>query len=74
MQENTKLILRDDYHNTAVIQEVFTAPFYGAKKQRAFRLVVADSEKFIYFVSVYETVTDAMKKVKSLSCGTFKEV
>ena len=67
-------VFKDDFHNRAVIEQVITAPYYGAKKETAYRLICADEDNFIYFVSVYETVTEAMEKLKSLSAGTFKEV
>ena len=67
-------VFKDDFHNRAVIEQVVTAPYYGAKKQKAYRLICADAENFVYFVSVYETVTEAMEKLKSLSAGTFREI
>lgn len=68
-------ILHDDFGNTATIKEEMILPYKGAtKKQNAFILTLsADYEKdFVYYVSVYETLSDAMEKLKNISCNTWK--
>ena len=68
-------VYRDDFHNTAVIERIVTRPYYGARKVPAWRLVVFDSEKTVYHVSVYEFFGDAREHLKEdFSCGTFKAV
>ena len=64
----------DDFGNTAVITEKNVLPYKGApQKQQAFILTIsADYENdFIYFVSMYETEIEAMKKLQKFSCNTW---
>ena len=68
---------QDDFNNVAMIQKYMILPYHDAKeKQEAFRLVCMDkdNDNFIYFVSVYETVQNAMEILNTFSCGTFKEI
>lgn len=65
----------DDFGNIATIKEEQHFPYKGAKeKQNGFVLTLtADYENdFVYFVSLYETENDAMNKLKSFSCNTWK--
>jgi hypothetical protein len=64
-------VLHDDFGNTATIKEEMHFPYRGAKeKQNAFILTLtADYENnCIYFVSYYESMLDAMNKLKNFSC------
>jgi hypothetical protein len=47
-----------------------------SNEKNGFRLwITADYDgDFLYHVSVHETEKDALKKLKSFSCGTFKKV
>lgn len=71
------MIYKDYFGNTAKIEKVYILPYKGAQtKESNFRLLItADYENdFLYFVSVYETEKDALKKLEGFSCGTFKKV
>lgn len=65
----------DDYRNMATIEEKQILPYRGAKeKQTAFVLscYALYDNNMLYFLSCYETETDALAKLEKLSCGTFK--
>lgn len=66
----------DDYGNMATIKKDYGFPYKGAEKRtEEFILTLYsmyDNCK-MYFLSIYETEEDAMNKLKSFSCGTFKE-
>lgn len=67
--------LHDNFGNTAKITKKNIYPFRGSQtKEEAYILTVtADyEENLVYFVSVYESEREAMKKLKEFSCGTFK--
>jgi len=71
-----KKLFKDDFHNTALIETVWNYPNFGAnKKELGYWLACfADyNNNFLYFCSVYNTEEAAMEKLKTLSCGTFKE-
>ena len=71
------MIYKDEFGNTAKIEKVYILPYKGAQtKVNSFRLLItADYEdNFLYFVAVYETEKDALKKLEGFSCGTFKKV
>lgn len=66
---------KDNFGNTAKIETVEILPYKGAKKKiKSFRLCLfADYDRnFLYFVSVYDNQQEAIEKLKSFSCGTFK--
>ena len=68
-------VYRDDFKNTAVIERIEIAPYFGARKAPAWRLVAFDSEHNVYHVSVHETFGDAREKLNDkFSCGTFAAV
>ena len=67
--------LRDKFGNTATIEKVNIFLFEGSTiREGGFRLTLtADYENdFIYFMSVYLTEQDVMKKLSTISCGTFE--
>ena len=67
-------IFHDDFGNTATIKEEPHFPYKGAKrKQNAFLLILsADYENnFVYFISLYETETEAISKLQKFSCNTW---
>ena len=71
------MIYKDDFGNTAKIETVKIFPYQGAtRKTKGFRLwVTADYDQdFVYYVSVFETMGDALKKLEDFSCGTFKQI
>lgn len=71
------MIYKDDFGNTAKIERVKLFAYCGAtKKENGFRLwITANYDSyFLYHVSVHETEKDALKKLESFSCGTFKKV
>ena len=70
------LIYKDDYGNTATIDISDRYPYKGSPvKEPAFRLTVkADEDDYVYHVSVFPSIGDALHDLKQLSCGTFKEV
>lgn len=64
----------DDYGNIATIEKWETLPYRGAKeKTTLFRLnlMAAYDSNFLYHVSCYETLKDAIDKLRGFSCGTF---
>lgn len=68
---------KDNFGNAAKIELVKIYPYKGAEtKIKGFRLWVYSeyNKNFVYFVSVYESFTGAVNKLKELSSGTFKEV
>lgn len=70
-----KKLLYDNFGNTAKITKRKIYPFRGSqvKKDSYTLTLTADYEEdLIYFVSVYESEKEAMKKLKEFSCGTFK--
>jgi len=70
-------IYKDDFGNTAMIDNVTILPYKGAsKRENSFKLIIkADYDNdFIYHVSVYETEKDALNKLQEFSCGTFQEI
>ena len=67
-------IFADKFHNYAIVEERTCRPYYGAPKQKCYRVILQDYEGFTYHISVHETATDAMEKLKSFSCGSWQEV
>lgn len=70
-----KKILHDDYGNRAEIEEVVTLPYKDSpKKEKGYRLsLYAEYDNdFLYFVSLYETEHNAIKKLENFSCNTWK--
>lgn len=68
-------ILHDDYGNTAKIRKTKIYPFEESQiKEDSYILTLTSDYNgdLIYFVSVYESEKEAIKKLKELSCGTFK--
>ena len=68
-------ILHDNYGNRAEIEEVFVFPYKDSpKKEKDYRLsLYAEYDNdFLYFVSLYESELDAIKKLKNFSCNTWK--
>lgn len=66
---------KDNFGNTAKLEEKMIFPYKGANvKSTAYVLTIsADYDNdFVYFVSVYETYDEALEKLRTLSCGTFK--
>lgn len=57
-------------HNTAIIEPVFIAPYYGAKKRLSYRLTLKNNEFFVYFVSCFETKKEAVEALNNY--GDFK--
>lgn len=69
-------IYKDDFGNTAIIEEVEILAYKGAQhRNKGFRLkITADYDNgFLYHVSVHETEADALHKLEVFSLGTFKE-
>ena len=72
---NMKKILHDDYGNRAEIEEVATFPYKGSpKKEKSYKLSLCAEydNDFLYFVSLYESEYDAMRKLENFSCNTWK--
>lgn len=70
-----KKILHDDYGNRAEIEEVVALPYKDSpKKEKCYRLsfYAEYDNDFLYFVSLYESEYDAMKKLENFSCNTWK--
>ena len=70
-----KKILHDDYGNRAEIEEVITLHYKGSpKEEKGYRLsLYAEYDNdFLYFVSLYESERDAMRKLENLSFNTWK--
>jgi hypothetical protein len=68
-------IFHDDFGNTATITERNMLPYKGSPiKEKGYILsITADYDNnFLYFVSVYESMGDAMEKLKMFSCNTWK--
>lgn len=68
-------ILHDDFGNTATIEEKMMYSYKGAEHKTKFFVLslTADYEDdFMYFRSVYESMGDAMEKLKEFSCNTWK--
>lgn len=64
----------DDFKNTATITKKRIYPYYGAtKKQDAFVLKIQSFDKMYFHLTVYETEQEAINKLKTFSCGTFKQ-
>lgn len=77
LDKGETMIYKDDFGNTAKIEKVKLFAYRGAtEKENGFRLwITSDYDSgFLYHVSVYETEKDALKKLESFSCGTFKKV
>ena len=47
------------HHNKAIIETVSMRPYYGAQKQVGYRAKITDADGIMYYVSCYETATDA---------------
>lgn len=70
-----KKILHDDYGNRAEIEEVVTLPYKDSpEKEKCYRLsLYAEYDNnFLYFVSLYETEHNAMKRLENFSCNTWE--
>lgn len=70
-------IYKDNFGNTAKIERIKVLPYKGSLyKETCWRLWVTSDydNNFVYFVSVYETFTNAKMELNKLSAGTFKEV
>lgn len=68
-------LLHDNFGNTATITEKEILPYKGSKqKEKAFILTLkADYDNnFLYHLSIYETEKEAMNKLKTLSCNTWR--
>lgn len=59
-------------HNTAIIDAVQVRPYYGAKMKESYRLTLKNNDFFVYHVSMYETLTEAMKEMRDI--GNFEIV
>jgi hypothetical protein len=71
----TKTILHDDYGNTATIKEKYLLPYKGAtRKEKGYILTLTSDydNDMVYFVSIYESFDEAMKKLNNFSCGTWR--
>lgn len=69
--------LKDDFGNSAIIEKIMCIPYKDApKKEKAYRLrLTADYDNnMTYYVSIYQTLSEATNKLKEFSVGTFKEV
>ena len=70
-----KKILHDDYGNRAEIERVFVLGYKGSHKhEKGYRLsLYAEYDNdFLYFVSLYESEHDAMRKLENFSCNTWR--
>lgn len=68
-------IFHDDFGNTAKITERNILPYRGATQtEKGYVLsITADYDNdFLYYVSVFESVDDAIEKLKQFSCNTWK--
>lgn len=68
---------KDNFGNIAAIEQTETFPYRGAgKKTSCFRLCLMAEydDGFIYHVSCYDTLADALLKLSRMSCGTFIEM
>lgn len=65
----------DKFGNTATIKTKYMKAYKDAPtKDFAYVLTLTNDwdNDFVYFVSVYETEEEALKKLSEFSCGTFK--
>lgn len=65
----------DKFSNMATITTKKMLPYEGTRvRQQSFVLKVYAlyDKNFLYFLSVYETEAEALKKLSEFSCGTFK--
>lgn len=67
---------KDDYENRALIEEVDTIPYKGAKQGKSYRLscFAEYDNDFCYYISIFDSVASAEQQLKEISCGTFKDV
>lgn len=73
--ENKMMMLNDDFGNGAVIREVEILPHREAKqriKSWEMTLYSTYDRNRVYFLSMYETLEEALQKLEEFSCGTFK--
>ena len=64
----------DDYGNTAIIAAGYSRPYEGAPLMKDYTLsCIHKRDKRTYFLSVFETMEEALEKLKEFSCGTFRE-
>ena len=69
-------IFNDKFENTATIAEITHKPYSTAthtEKGYVLTLYANYDNNRIYFVSIYESESEALKKLSTFSCGTFKE-
>lgn len=50
-------------HARATVEPKAIAPYYGAKKQLAYRLKVYDADGIMYHLSVFETLEELHKAI-----------
>lgn len=78
MENNRIKTYHDDFGNTALIEPLKMYPYNDAsRKTQAFRLWINSNYRNNYtvtFVSVFDTLEAAESKLKSFSCGTYKEI
>lgn len=70
-----KKIFYDEFGNRAEIESVIVFPYKdAAKKEMGYRLsLYAEYDNdFLYFVSLYESEHDAIKKLKTFNCNTWR--
>ena len=60
-----RVFLNIRYRNSAEIESIMIRPYKGAKKELAYRMTLTDEDHTGFFVSVYETVEDAICKLGS---------
>lgn len=71
---STMITMKDDFGNIATVEKMRTKPYNSATKMvDAYCVSLFDETGFMYFRSVYETLTSALAKIKKFSCGTFRK-
>ena len=68
---------RDNFQNRADLFETLCFPYPGATKKTKAYIVELHSEydnDFLYHLSCFDVLTDAIESLKTLSCGTFRLV
>lgn len=53
--------------NAAYIQTIKIAPYLGARKKTAYRLILVDPDNMVYHISVYETKEEAAKALGAMN-------
>ena len=67
------IVMRDDFENTATIEEVYIHPYKGAGLARSYILSLTSDcdNNFMYYRGTFETMDELMDKLHTISCDTW---